>query len=181
MSAEVWKPVRGYKGFYAVSDLGRVRSLARRVPSKGQFRKVSPRILKLHVGTDGYWIAKLNRRGLQRTISVHRLVATAFLGPIKKGLIVNHIDGDKLNARLSNLEVITYAENNLHAYAAGLKKPVRRFGEESFVAKLTPRLVLQIRALASSGASQRGIAAVIGVGKSTVARVLRRESWSHIK
>jgi len=60
-----------------------------------------------------------NRKG---TCYVHRLVAMCFVSGFKRGLTVNHKDGNKLNNRHTNLEWVTYAENNQHAWDIGLKK-----------------------------------------------------------
>lgn len=107
---EVWKEIPGKEGRYAVSDCGRVKSLAR-TDSKGQ--PWPERILKPYLtGKAGgqyqtVHIDKLNEK-------VHRLVAIAFLP--RQMPQVNHIDGNKINNHVSNLEWCTASENARHAF-----------------------------------------------------------------
>lgn len=101
---EEWRPVIGYEGLYEVSDAGRVRS-TRRAGSAGGLRKLH----KAKAG--GYWIVGLGRAGRQETRHVHALVMEAFVGPRPPGMEVRHVDGDPLNANLSNLAYGTSSEN----------------------------------------------------------------------
>jgi hypothetical protein len=103
---EIWKDIHGYEGLYEASSFGRVRSLDR-VTSKGY--KVKGRVKKLTVGGRGYYNVKLSGK----TMAVHQLVAMAFLGHIPNGhsLVVDHIDNDKINNKLDNLQLITQRHN----------------------------------------------------------------------
>lgn len=113
ISAEQWLPVVGFEGAYEVSDLGRVRSLARVViRSNGIRQSVSQRVLKHHIGSNGYPSIALHRGG-QTTHLIHVLVLTAFVGPRPIDNRCRHLDGDKLNSRLSNLAWGTCSENEL--------------------------------------------------------------------
>jgi len=107
---------------YAVSSLGRVKSIERKVRHpKGGVKTVHERVLKLGVQTNGYLTASLSKgRG---THLVHRLVATAFIHNHCNKPCVNHINGDKKNNRVSNLEWCTYSENEKHSYFVLNKKP----------------------------------------------------------
>lgn len=102
-SNEIWKPVAGYEGLYEVSNTGRVKSTPR-CGTKG-------RILKQNVGARGYARVELSKGNRQKKHFVHRLVASAFIGPIPDGLQVNHIDENKLNNRADNLNFMTAKEN----------------------------------------------------------------------
>lgn len=105
---EIWKDIEGYEGLYQVSNLGRVRSLARtRWNGKGM-QKVEERVLKSHTTKNGYMYLTLSIEGKHKTCSVHRLVLTAF-NPVEnmENLQVNHIDENKENNRLCNLEWCT--------------------------------------------------------------------------
>ena len=118
MENEVWKDIPDYEGLYQASNLGRIKSLSRRVKSKGGWRIIKEKILKPY--------KKKNRRmsidlGKRNTKSVHRLVAMSFIeNPFNKPQ-VNHIDGNPSNNELSNLEWCTQSENQLHAYRTGLQ------------------------------------------------------------
>lgn len=117
--AEVWKPVIGYKGLYEVSDAGRVRSLPRQT-TKGK-------ILKQHVNSrNGYCYVSLSDGKNHRTTRVHKIVYEAFSGDVCNGYdkekTINHIDGDKTNNSLDNLERISQSQNQIHAVENGLQK-----------------------------------------------------------
>jgi hypothetical protein len=108
---ENWKDVVGWPE-YMVSDTGVIRYKA-----TGKIRK--PRIEKL-----GYHSVDLWRNNYMKRLKVHRMVALAFIdNPLNKPQ-VNHIDGDKNNNKVSNLEWTTAKENSQHAYATGLSKPI---------------------------------------------------------
>ena len=102
---EIWKDVPGYEGYYQVSDLGNVKSI--------KFNK--EKILKPRIDSHGYLRVDLFYKGKRKTIKVHQLVAMAFLNHTPdgyNGLIVDHKDNDKLNNRLSNLQLISARENS---------------------------------------------------------------------
>src|SRR5438309_1670571 len=107
---DLWRPILG--GVYEVSVLGDVRRVA---PGRGTIRD-RPRKCQ---NKDGYRSVSLSVEGKPRRYYVHRLVAEAFLGPIPAGLIVNHKDGDRWNAALTNLEYVTHKENSILAGRAG--------------------------------------------------------------
>lgn len=105
---EEWREVPGYSR-YLVSDLGNVRNRQKFIH------------MKLSLTTWGYKQVNLCKNGKQKTFTVHKLVAMAFLGERPKenngrAYDVNHKDGDKTNNALSNLEYITKKENIIHSY-----------------------------------------------------------------
>ena len=111
--AENWMPVVGYEGFYEVSDWGRVRSLPRNATTK-------IRLLKQHMSKrNGYMQVSLCKNNHKSTRRVHVLVMEAFTDFRSHGFdpsqVIDHIDGCKANNHLSNLEVITQAENDRRA------------------------------------------------------------------
>jgi hypothetical protein len=114
---------------YEVSNMGRVRSIKRMVRSHTGFMRVqNERILspafKSKEG-NSYAFVNIYHNGIGKIKYIHRLVAIAFLpNPLNKET-VNHIDGNKSNNCLSNLEWATYAENNKHAVDTGLKTRTR--------------------------------------------------------
>ena len=127
-------------------------------------------------GTD-YQIINLSKLdGSKRTFRVHRLVMMAF-NPVENmnELEVNHIDGNKKNNKIENLEWCTASENQIHAFKTGLNKPRR--GEESNFSKLTEDDVKKIFELREKGLLQKEIAEIIGCTKSNISCILRKKSW----
>jgi hypothetical protein len=110
MQEEIWKDIPNYEGCYQVSNLARGKSLARR---NGK-RVVVEKILRTFLTESRKYISvSLSLNGKLKLFSVHQLVAMAFLNHKPNGntLVVDHIDGDKLNNNLSNLRVITHSQN----------------------------------------------------------------------
>lgn len=113
---EIWKDIVGYEGLYQVSNLGRVKSLPRAT--------TNGKILKVQVNRlNKYCYVALCRDNKKMFKRVHILVANAFLGANPNKLQVNHIDGNKENNNVYNLEYCTQSENMKHAYLTGLEKP----------------------------------------------------------
>ena len=107
---EVWKEVPGYEGRYQVSNRGEIKSLDRK-NSRGT--RLKERLLKQNPAGGGYLRVNLCKESKVKGFQVHQLVAMAFLNHIPCGykLVVDHIDGNKLNNHLDNLQVITNREN----------------------------------------------------------------------
>lgn len=118
-SEEVWLPVPGYEGHYEVSNLGRVRSLDRRVALKnGRYRAQRGRVLMASAG-DPYRKVNLKVGGTQSVRSVHGLVAEAFSGPRPDGQEVRHLNGNPTDNRAANLAYGTHSQNICDAVQMG--------------------------------------------------------------
>lgn len=124
---EIWKDITGYEGLYQVSNLGNVMSLNWNHTNTG--RLIKP------FNNGGYPRVTFRVNGTSKNFLVHRLVADAFLPNEQGKETVNHIDGDKRNNCISNLEWATRGEQTAHAIKTGLRPynvPCkRRKGEES--------------------------------------------------
>ena len=117
---EEWRAVKGYEGLYEVSNTGKVRSLN----YKGKTGYVREMCLKKH--PDGYRQVQISRQGFNETICVHRLVAEAFL-PNQRGLPqINHIDYDKTNNNVTNLEWCDPSRNTKHSWENPTRKRAYR-------------------------------------------------------
>lgn len=117
---EEWRDIKGYEGFYQVSNQGRVKSIRRRRVIKGiEYIINKELVLKSYKHTHGYLKVNLSEDGWVKSFFVHRLVLQAF-NPNEEELEVNHIDGNKRNNNLGNLEWVTQKENVKHAYELGL-------------------------------------------------------------
>lgn len=104
---EEWAPIQGYPN-YEISSFGRVYNIRH-----ARFKKA-----RIH---DGYKVILLYNNGFSKSFSVHRLVATAFIPNIWDAPEVNHIDGNKRNNHVDNLEWVTTSKNHYHAYRIGLR------------------------------------------------------------
>lgn len=112
---EIWASVVGYEGLYEVSNLGRVKNLKRKVPFWRGMRTIPERILQNHINEYGYVYVRLYENAKGRNIKLHRIVAEAFIPNPTNKRCVNHIDGNKQNNTVENLEWVTHSENMQHA------------------------------------------------------------------
>jgi len=119
---EIWKDIKGYEGLYKISNCGRVKSLRRNI------------IMKIALDNYNYYHINFQVNNISETIKIHRLVALNFIPNPDNKPQVNHIDGNKKNNHVSNLEWCTNQENSIHAHKIGLvknknnnhlKKPIR--------------------------------------------------------
>ena len=115
-------PVKNYEGAYEVNEIGEVYSLARTIIGRdGAQYPFKERKLTFCINPQtGYKMYSLWANNIGTSFTAHRLVATAFIPNEANAPVVNHIDGNKLNNSLSNLEWATGAENARHAIKTGL-------------------------------------------------------------
>lgn len=117
---EQWRPVRGWEDYYEVSSHGRVRSCDRLVQhAKGGMALKKGKVLKNRIDGKGYPFVGLYRASKGIQLRVHRLVADAFIPNPRSVPYVNHIDADRTNPQVSNLEWVTQSENLQHASKLG--------------------------------------------------------------
>lgn len=118
---------------------------------------------------------RIGPAGAQKTVSVHKLVAVTFIQNPNGFMEINHIDGNKENNRVDNLEWTTRSKNLKHAVSMGLLSIAR--GEEHANAKLDNAAVLKIR---NSGIPAKELAASLGVSLSLIYLVKQRKIWRHL-
>jgi hypothetical protein len=168
--------IPGYNGMYEIDRAGVVYAT---FPFKGQ---PAGRKLKTRIDRAGYVHTALskNKRSQHRTI--HRLVMLAWQ-PVENSheLDVNHIDGNKQNNHLSNLEWLSHADNIRHAgmvLNAWEKRNQR--GDTAGHHKLTSADIRGIRILRDEGKTQQEIALVYGVSQENIGAILRGRTWGHV-
>lgn len=129
---ETWKTTP-INNDYEVSNYGRVRSKDRTIQTvDGRVRKIKGKYLKGKINK-GYYVVSLGRK---ESVSLHRLVAMTFLDNPNNYQCINHIDGNKQNNKVNNLEWCDYSQNLIHAYKHGLNpipKKVRQITKDGRV------------------------------------------------
>lgn len=140
---EIWKDIKGYEGLYQISSFGNVKSLDRYIINKNGDKQYFPGKYLTQGISDSYLKVTLSKNNKQRTFRVHILVARAFIPNPENKPEVNHIDGNKKNNKVNNLEWNTRSENELHAYRNGLAKPsnkqkqaVAKYAKENYSKKV---------------------------------------------
>lgn len=181
MQKEIWKSIRNYEGLYEVSNLGRVKALAREyICHNGAKRFHADLIMKSHPNGNGYLSLTLHRGGKGKTCRVHKLVIEAFKG--FSNLEVNHKNGIKTDNTLKNLEYCTKGENIRHAYQTGLRVfEKEQCGEKNHAAILKTEDVILIRRLwREEKVKQKLLAVRFGVSPVTVNDIIKRRRWAHV-
>lgn len=113
---EIWRPIKGYDGDYLVSNLGKVKSL----------KYKNPKILKPRKNSSGYYAVVLCKNSIKKTLYVHRLVENAFIPNPENKPEVNHLNGDKSNNQVTNLDWVTHKQNVQHGWQTGLMENTRK-------------------------------------------------------
>jgi hypothetical protein len=162
-----WRQISEAPG-YEVSDTGEVRRLTNSTRGKiGDPITLSD--------FEGYKVAQLRTNGKKQHFRVHRLVLAAFVGPSDQ--FVNHKNGVRHDNRLKNLEYCTNQENLDHAkYVLGK----HHMGGRNPNATLTEDKIRPIFDMFAGGATQSEIARSLGVNRSVICRILKREMWGHV-
>jgi hypothetical protein len=173
MHNEQWKQIAGFAG-YEISDHGRVRSCDRQITTREgqrpkQRRTLRGKLLGRTIDARGYHRVCLWRGNRQFGRIVHRLVVEAFIRKIGRREQVNHLDCDKANNTLANLEITTFAGNMQHAMRAG-----------RMAKKLNARQVRQIRLLVASGKNKEWVAERFGVTRTNVNSIVFGRTWQWV-
>lgn len=121
---EIWKDIKGYESLYQVSNTGKVKSLSHytRNNANGGKRLTKGRILSTYKMPNGYLQVQLSRNEIREKKYVHRLVAEMFLDNKHNLSDVNHIDGNKDNNSVDNLEWCSHKDNQIHMIKSRLTK-----------------------------------------------------------
>jgi hypothetical protein len=164
-----WRDVVGFEAYFKVSSCGQV------------FSKRSNKILKQWLRKNGYMTVAVRiggRNGQSYCFKIHRLVAEAFIPNLENKPMVNHIDNNRSNNHISNIEWCTAKENAQHCVKSG--NHPRLSGEDNGQAKLTKDQVEYIRKVFKPRDKEFGARALgrkFNVNKTTILSVVNNESW----
>lgn len=177
---EVWKDIKGYEGYYQVSNLGNVKSLGRTFIRKDGMRYSRfPRIMSpVFQKTHPYLTIQLKINKKYKGFLIHRLVAEAFVPNPDKKSEVNHIDGNQKNNKSNNLEWCSRSENQIHAIKNNLYSPAK--GEQNSSARFTKEQVLSIRVRLKKGEKGADIAREYKVHRNSIYDIKSRKTWKHV-
>ena len=154
------KDVLGWEGIYGINDSCEIVNLKTgwiKIPTLNKAR--------------GYYYVCLKNGDRKRTYAYHRILAESLLPKPDGYHEVNHIDGDKKNNRIENLEWVTRSENHKHAYRLGLQTVNRP-------SSLKYEDILEIRRLRESGLLHREIAVKFNVAVCTITLILLKKRWN---
>tara|TARA_R110000868_G_scaffold108113_1_gene295514 strand:+ start:279 stop:851 length:573 start_codon:yes stop_codon:yes gene_type:complete len=174
---EEWKPVNGYNEIYEISNTGNIRVL-KCCGGRGICNLKKPKLLKKQISIYGYYVGVFGLWNIytkRKMFFIHRLVAQHFIQNKENKPEVNHIDGDKLNNHISNLEWVTRSENIDHAYEN--KITPRVYGTRTSSARYTPELILQIL---NHPEGPRATSRKFGCYSSHVTAIRKGDCWNDI-
>jgi len=191
---EEWRDIKNFEGMYQVSNLGRVKRLPNYITMRNQVTSwehfCDEYIFTPSLDSKGYLQVVLSVGENKRTARVHRLVAETFLEEPSAELVqeckssnydvvlVNHIDSNRLNNSVANLEWCSPTYNNEHCVISG-NLNCTSYGEDSYSAILTEEDVIDIiNLLKKGGISQQKIADRYGVKQITISNIWTGRSWA---
>jgi hypothetical protein len=165
----IWKNIIGYNGDYQINNFGIIRSF-----KSGKWINLKP-----FKNGHGYLEVQLYNDGEQKSYRIHQLVAEYFISKRPRGFQINHIDGDKNNNNVKNLEYVTASENVQHSHDIGLK--VSEVGEGCGASKLTEKEVLEIREMFETGNyTKKSLSNKFSVVPETITQIVNKVTWKHI-
>jgi hypothetical protein len=177
LSGVEYREVPGFSSYLAGSDGSIFSCLAQVRGGQKWVRGESWRQLTGGKGHGGYpYVTIVRDDGRQASVPIHRMVLRAFRGPLPKGMVTRHLNGNPKDNRLCNLTYGTYAENaadrDIHKRTA--------CGESSPKSKLTAAEVMEIRRLHASGMSKHKLARMFPVSRSNIHHIVSRHSWASL-
>jgi len=170
---EVWKDIPNYEGLYQASNKGRIKSLSYRYHTGRRWFTKKGKILTFNnPSSNGYYMVCLSKNSVREYGTVHRFIGLAFLD-LSEGKVVNHIDGNKLNNHLTNLEACTNSENILHAIRMGFHK--RKHGPNKNI-----DIVKEIKTWLEEGFKPGEIEKVYSLTARSIRGIRAGHNWSEV-
>lgn len=176
---EIWKDIKGFEGYYQVSNLGRVKR-CERLKINGHYKNINEMILKGTSDKDGYIVINLYKNSKYKGFKVHRLVAYHFLKNLKSKPQVNHKNLIKSDNRVENLEWCTNSENMQHA-RKHKKFNIDRKGAKNINSKLNDQIVYNIKKDLNKGLRVKDVAKKYNTTPNIITKIKNKKTWNHIK
>lgn len=175
---ETWKDIPGYENLYQASNLGQIKSLAKKIPVNNHGKKTvhsfPEKILKPEITWNNRLRVVLSKNKVHKRWSVHKLIALTFIPEDPKRPHINHKDGNPQNNKVENLERCTRSENEQHALKTGLRKS----GADHAVSKLTWEQVKDLRFKYSSGNyTQNELGKLFNIKQTTVSSIVLYKTY----
>lgn len=165
MNTEIFKPVSIFKNKkYTVSNYGNV------------FNVIKNKKLSSCINTGGYPCVSLTMKPKNIFVTVHKLVAHEFIGKRPEGYQINHIDGNKINNCVENLEYVTPAQNIKHAVKNGLTPK----GEKASGAKISDKKAIEIRKVYAQVKSMTRISEMFNLSRPAIRQLIYGQTWKHL-
>lgn len=175
MTKETWRNAYNSNGTYAISSIGRMKRLEHSVLDKrGVVQLFKERLLKPCKTNHGYFSYTISVNGNVFRMLAHRFVAIAFIPNPDNKPHINHIDSNRQNNKVENLEWCTHSENMKHSFLSGNSS---QLGDKNSCSKLTTKQVINI--FFSTGSSYN-VAKKYPITAKTVRDIRGRKSWTHI-
>lgn len=165
---EIWKDISGYEGYYQISNLGRLKRI------KSGRGTTANGVVNGYLNNQGYRRMRLSINDISKCIFAHRLVAEHFIPNPNNKKEVNHLNGNKDDNRVSNLEWATPSENMKHAFNTGIRTQRGSCNPRS---KLSESQVLSIY---SSSVNNRALSQEYGVNVCTINDIKSGRNWNHL-
>ena len=176
----IWKPVKGYEDYYEISNLGEIRSVERYVElATHKYFKKQKTLTQFNDGR-GYKHVKLyDGKANPKSFTVHKLVALTFIENPNNYIEINHIDHNKQNNSVENLEWTSRSENIRHSYLMRDPKTYKGSGNKN--SKLTEEQVIQMREEHKTGRfTYKQLAEKYLVGTTLVSYIVKNKVWKHV-
>ena len=180
MENSIWKPIKGYENYYLVSNVGEIKTIERIItlPTHSYLKK--EKMLKQFKDSKGYMHVKLyDGTGKPKSLTIHRIVASSFLDNPNNLAEVNHIDHNKNNNNVDNLEWMSRGDNIKHSYSKRDPKTYKGSGNKN--SKLTEDVVISIRKeYREKRTTYKTLANKYGVGTTLIGYIIKNQVWKHV-